>query len=111
MPLDRREPLPTAGYAKEMQANTPANRTQGEITCLDASDPLADKFKVVATTRTVNDQHYGQLKVVRRSDKRTLFPFVGAPTLGPFPTWIEAQDAAMATARKIIEDDLKNPES
>ncbi|WP_144022100.1 DUF6723 family protein [Caballeronia sordidicola] len=110
MHSDRHDPLPCATFTREMQADRSANRATREVSCFSASDPLAAQFRVVATIRTGSDQHYGILKVVRRSDKRILFPFNGAPTIGPFPTWTEAHDAALATARKIVEDDLKNPE-
>jgi hypothetical protein len=59
---------------------------------------------------TTSRQYYGLLKVVRTTDGRILFPFVGAPIIGPFQTKYEARSAAKAFADRIIAGDLHNPE-
>ncbi|SDR54104.1 hypothetical protein SAMN05443245_7352 [Paraburkholderia fungorum] len=52
----------------------------------------------------------GELKVVRMTDDRLLFPFDGAPSIGPFATPAEAREAAVSKGEEIISLDLENPE-
>jgi hypothetical protein len=52
----------------------------------------------------------GTLKVVRKTDSRLLFPFVGAAPLGPFRTKEEAVLAAQEKGREIVEGDIAIPE-
>jgi hypothetical protein len=55
--------------------------------------------------------HIGSLKVVRKTDGRLLFPFAGAPVIGPFATALEARSAATIYGAQIVADDIKNPET
>jgi hypothetical protein len=55
-------------------------------------------------------QYLGSLKVVRKTDGRLVFPFVGAPTIGPFPDKQAARDAAIAYGEQIVAADIANPE-
>jgi len=48
--------------------------------------------------------------VVRKTDGRVLFPFDGAPELGPFPTKVEALAAAQVYGEHIVAADLARPE-
>ena len=81
----------------------------------DASVPtrvgtsLAD-FAIYATYQMVNGRFLGTLKVVRKTDSRLLFPFDGAPTIGPYGTKEDALFAATALGAKIVEADIENPE-
>ncbi|MDN7183353.1 hypothetical protein M0D69_36155 [Caballeronia sp. SEWSISQ10-4 2] len=52
----------------------------------------------------------GTLKVIRKTDGRMLFPFQGAPVLGPYPTRQEAREAASIHGRQIVASDIANPE-
>lgn len=52
----------------------------------------------------------GNLRVVRMTDGRVLYPYVGAPTVGPFNLKEEAYAASIALANKLIDDDIKSPE-
>jgi hypothetical protein len=54
--------------------------------------------------------YVGTLKVVRKTDGRLLFPFTGAPVIGPFDTRQEARAAAASYGTKIVEGDIDNPE-
>ncbi len=52
-------------------------------------------FDVSASTRLAGYRRFfGVLSVTRKTDGRLLFPFDGAPELGPFPTRSEALAAA-----------------
>jgi hypothetical protein len=52
----------------------------------------------------------GELKVVRTLDDRLLFPFDGAPAIGPFRDAAAARDAAMSKGQEIVAVDVANPE-
>jgi uncharacterized protein DUF6723 len=52
----------------------------------------------------------GTLKVIRKTDGRLLFPFQGAPVLGPYPSREEARDAAVMRGEQIVASDIANPE-
>ena len=67
-------------------------------------------FAVYATYRMAHGRFVGTLKVVRKTDGRLLFPFDGAPTLGPYDTKEAALLAATALGAKLVEADLENPE-
>lgn len=60
--------------------------------------------------RTCTGAFFGQLKVVRMRDNRLIFPFEGAPEIGPFEQASQARDAAKELGEKIIEADIQNPE-
>jgi hypothetical protein len=68
-------------------------------------------FEVSASTRlTGYRRFFGVLNVVRKTDGRLLFPFDGAPELGPYPTKVEALAAAQVYGEHIVAADLANPE-
>jgi hypothetical protein len=69
-----------------------------------------DDFAVYATYRMAHGRYIGMLKVVRRTDSRLLFPYDGAPTIGPYDTKEAAILAATALGTKLVEADLENPE-
>jgi hypothetical protein len=54
--------------------------------------------------------HIGTLKVVRKRDKRVLYPFDGCETIGPFESSEDARHAAEALGVRIVEADIANPE-
>jgi hypothetical protein len=68
-------------------------------------------FEVSASSRLAGYRRFfGVLNVVRKTDGRLLFPFDGAPELGPFPTKVEALAAALVYGEHIVAADLTNPE-
>ncbi|MDR5782048.1 hypothetical protein QCE63_21855 [Caballeronia sp. LZ065] len=54
--------------------------------------------------------HIGTLKVVRKRDKRVLYPFDGCETIGPFESSEDARRAAEALGVRIVEADIAHPE-
>jgi hypothetical protein len=54
---------------------------------------------------------YGTLKVVRLTDGRLLFPFEGAPTIGPFNSKEEATEAAQVLGASVVDGDVAHPET
>ncbi|SAK44053.1 hypothetical protein AWB79_00766 [Caballeronia hypogeia] len=54
--------------------------------------------------------HIGTLKVVRKRDKRVLYPFDGCETIGPFESSEDARRAAVVLGERIADADLANPE-
>jgi hypothetical protein len=68
-------------------------------------------FEVSATSRLAGYRRFfGVLRVVRKTDGRLLFPFTGAPELGPFFTKVEALAAAEVYGEHIVAADLAHPE-
>jgi hypothetical protein len=68
-------------------------------------------FEISASSRLAGYRRFfGVLNVVRTTDGRRLFPFDGAPELGPFPTKVEALAAAQVYGEHIVAADLANPE-
>lgn len=54
--------------------------------------------------------HIGTLKVVRKRDKRVLYPFDGCETIGPFESSEDARRAAVALGSRIVAADIAHPE-
>ncbi|MET3232879.1 UNVERIFIED_ORG: hypothetical protein ABIC54_005087 [Burkholderia sp. 1263] len=72
----------------------------------------ASDYQIYATyRRTPSGAFMGDLKVVRMIDDRLIFPFDGAPPIGPFDTASEARDSARAKGAEIVAADLANPEA
>jgi len=70
-----------------------------------------DDFDVLATTKLAGYRRFfGVLRVVRKTDGKVLFPFDGAPELGPFATKNEALAAAQVHGEHIVAGDLAHPE-
>ncbi|MEW9581059.1 DUF6723 family protein [Paraburkholderia sp. DGU8] len=70
-----------------------------------------DDFQVSATSKLAGYRRFfGVLKVVRTTDGRVLFPFEGAPELGPYATKLEAIAAAQVYGEYIVSSDLARPE-
>jgi hypothetical protein len=68
-------------------------------------------FEVSAGSRLAGYRRFfGVLRVLRKTDGRLLFPFTGAPELGPFVTKVEALAAAEVYGEHIIAADLARPE-
>ena len=76
------------------------------------------KFEVVdgdveifaSCLRLVDGRYAGALKVVRKRDHKVLFPFEGAPLIGPHETPEDARRAALEYGRQIALADRKAPE-
>jgi hypothetical protein len=74
--------------------------------------PTEEDFEIYASYQVnAAGLYIGTLKVVRKTDGRLLFPFAGAPVIGPFPTRQEARNAADAYGSKIVAGDIVNPET
>ncbi|PRZ51156.1 hypothetical protein BX589_121148 [Paraburkholderia fungorum] len=70
-----------------------------------------DDFEVSAASKLAGYRRFfGVLKVVRTTDGRVLFPFDGAPELGPYATKLEAVAAAQVYGEHIVTSDLARPE-
>jgi hypothetical protein len=68
-------------------------------------------FDVFADARLAGYRRFfGVLRVIRKTDDRQLFPFDGAPELGPHPTRNEALAAAQVFGEHIVAADLARPE-
>ncbi|PRX27497.1 hypothetical protein B0G75_1142 [Paraburkholderia sp. BL18I3N2] len=68
-------------------------------------------YRIYATyRRTGSGAFIGDLKVVRTTDNKVLFPFDGAPTIGPFETASEAREAARLKGEQMVALDLVCPE-
>jgi hypothetical protein len=68
-------------------------------------------FEVSAASRLAGYRRFfGVLRVVRKTDGRLLFPFDGAPELGPYTTKQEALAAAQVYGEHIVEHDIARPE-
>ncbi len=64
-----------------------------------------DDFDITAMSKMAGYRRfYGVLKVVRTTDGRVLFPFDGAPELGPYATKLEA-DRGGAGVRRTHRDE------
>jgi hypothetical protein len=72
----------------------------------------AEDFAVYASYQiNAGGLFVGTLKVIRKTDGRMLFPFQGAPVLGPYPSRQEAREAAARHGDLIVQSDIVNPES
>ncbi|CAH2783899.1 MAG: FIG00465815: hypothetical protein [uncultured Paraburkholderia sp.] len=70
-----------------------------------------EDFQITATSKLAGyKRFFGVLKVVRTTDGRVLFPFDGAPELGPYPTKLEAVAAAQVYGEHIVTSDFARPE-
>ncbi|AXF17002.1 hypothetical protein PQQ88_16060 [Paraburkholderia caledonica] len=75
------------------------------------ADVADDDFEIFASYHGTGDGRYvGGLKVVRRADRRILFPFDGAPEIGPYETADQARRAAIEYGKQIVAADRKSPE-
>ena len=76
------------------------------------SDDAAHEGFDIYASYVVNatGMHIGTLKVVRKVDKRVLYPFDGCETIGPFESSDDARRAAEALGRRIVIADIANPE-
>ena len=71
----------------------------------------ASDYRIYPTyRRTVIGTFTGDLKVVRTTDDRLIFPYDGAPMIGPFETALEAREAAARKGAEVVAADLLNPE-
>lgn len=71
----------------------------------------ADDFAIYASYQiNAGGLFVGTLKVIRKTDGRMLFPFQGAPVLGPYPTRQEACEAAINHGEQIVANDIAYPE-
>lgn len=69
-----------------------------------------DDYKIYASYRLIGGLYFGTLKVVRVTDLRVLFPFEGAPELGPYVTSDEAKEASQRLGTELAYGDLAHPE-
>jgi len=86
-------------------------KTQPRQIALRAAQSEDDYAIYVTTRRTVDGRFFGELLISRMTDGRKLFPFEGAPEIGPFVTVNEARDAAQGYGLQLVAADLANPEA
>jgi hypothetical protein len=80
--------------------------------CSPAVATSRDDFSVYVTARRSCDgRFYADLLVSRKADGRRLFPFDGAPEVGPFQSIEEARIAAEEYGARIVAADLACPET
>jgi hypothetical protein len=93
--------------------------TSGALNVQERGQPMArhkadvadDDFEIFASYHGTGDGRYvGGLKVVRKADRKLLFPFDGAPEIGPYATADEARRAAINYGREIVAADRAAPE-
>jgi hypothetical protein len=82
----------------------PKSSPRFENTVFDGFDIYAS-YVVNAT-----GMHIGTLKVVRKRDKRVLYPFDGCEIIGPFASSDDARRAAETLGQRLVEADIANPE-
>jgi hypothetical protein len=76
------------------------------------ADVADDEFEIYASYHSAGDGRYiGGLKVVRKADRKILFPFEGAPQIGPYDTVEEARRAAVEYGRALVAADRAAPEA
>lgn len=67
-----------------------------------APDSGDDYVAYVTTSFEPLKGFFGELTIVRTTDGRKLYPFVGASRIGPYPTIDEARGGAAAAAAQFI---------
>lgn len=77
----------------------------------NAAIPINNNFRSKISVYQIPRRFYASITVVRLVDRRVLFPFVGAPQIGPFGSFSEAKTAADTMIVKVIADDIANPET
>jgi hypothetical protein len=81
------------------------------LAALDGTPATAGDYRIYLTyRRTATGKFTGDLKVVRTTDDRLIFPYDGAPVIGPFDTALEAREAAARKGAEVVAADLLNPE-
>lgn len=89
-----------------------SRRKQKLIQYAPATGLSSDDFSIFVTARRSADgRFYADLLVSRKVDGRRLFPFDGAPEVGPFATIEEARLAAEEYGARIVAADLACPEA
>ncbi|MFL9858644.1 hypothetical protein PQR72_23375 [Paraburkholderia madseniana] len=72
---------------------------------------IDEAVEIFATYERLSDGRYaGKLRVLRKADRKLLFPFDGAPQIGPYETPEAARQAALDYGRKIAAGDRAAPE-
>ncbi|SDG45049.1 hypothetical protein SAMN05216466_103397 [Paraburkholderia phenazinium] len=111
--LDARETPPMREAARQAQRNA-AKQASTWKACSMArhkADVADDEFEIFASYHSTGDGRYiGGLKVIRKADRRILFPFDGAPQIGPYDSADEARRAAIEYGRAIVAADRAAPE-
>lgn len=96
-----------------MQQGRAMSRRKLKLTqYLAAGVASRDDFSIYVTARRSADgRFYADLLVSRKVDGRRLFPFDGAPEVGPFNSIEEARLAAEEYGARIVAADLACPEA
>jgi hypothetical protein len=85
--------------------------SKSPLTARDLQSAIETDYRIYAGYhRTGSGDFVGELKVVRTTDGKVLFPFDGAPGIGPFQSAAEAREAARSKGEETIAADLSNPE-
>jgi hypothetical protein len=70
----------------------------------------ADVEIFATSQRLVDGRYTGQLRVIRKADRKLLFPFDGAPMIGPYDTPQAARRGALDYGQEIASADRTTPE-
>jgi hypothetical protein len=96
-----------------MQAGSDMSRRKLKLMRYSPATAVSrEDFSVYVTARRSADgRFYADLQVSRKVDGRRLFPFDGAPEVGPFNSIEEARHAAEEYGARIVAADLACPEA
>ena len=76
-----------------------------------SADLADDSYEIFASYHLCGDGRYaGKLKVIRKIDHKLIFPFEGAPQIGPYETPEAARSAALDYGKQIVAADRAAPE-
>ena len=76
-----------------------------------AADLVDENYEIFASYYRCGDGRYGcKLRVVRKTDHKLIFPFDGAPQIGPYSTPEAARRAAIDYGKQIAAADRASPE-
>ena len=95
-------------YLRCSKENIVSRRRTRFTECTKPRAETADDYAIYTTAANLAlDSFIGRLTVVRKTDGRKLYPFQGAPAIGPFNSVQDAKDAALALGATIVEGDLR----
>jgi hypothetical protein len=69
-----------------------------------------DSYSVTVTVGGTQSQQYARLKIRRLRDKKTIYPFDGAPEIGPYEDMETARNQALAYGWSLVDADIALPE-
>jgi hypothetical protein len=70
----------------------------------------AEDYRVEVSSFRSSGQFYARIRIERLTDKKVIYPFEGAETLGPYESSDKAREAGQVRARELVDADIKSPE-